>query len=116
MPDRRNPSRRVKLATNCPARFCGIERVTRSLAELGLKCESDNPVTSLMTDSARGLLRTELLKEKIFSAIVEIKTRLADVPVVLRKVRELSAKSPRGDPPRHLRPVDQLALVNLVKW
>ena len=72
------------------ARFRDIERVTQALAELGVEFESNNPVTSLMTDSARGLLRPEILNEKILSAIVEIKTRLADVPAVLRKVRELS--------------------------
>jgi hypothetical protein len=72
------------------ARFRDIERVTQALAELGVEFESNNPVTSLMTDSSRGLLRPEILNEKILSAIVEIKARLADVPAVLRKVRELS--------------------------
>ena len=72
------------------ARFRDIERVTRALAELGVEFESNNPVTSLMTDRARGLLRPDILNEKILSAIVEIKTRLADVPAVLSKVRELA--------------------------
>ena len=72
------------------ARFRDIERVTKALAELGVEFESNNPVTSLMTDSARGLIRPEILNEKILSAIVEIKARLADVPAVLGKVRELS--------------------------
>jgi hypothetical protein len=72
------------------ARFRDIERVTKALAELGVEFESNNPVTSLMTDSARGLLRPEILNEKILSAIVEIKTKLADVPAVLKKIKELS--------------------------
>ena len=72
------------------ARFRDIERVTRALAELGVEFESNNPVTSLMTDPARGLIRPEILNEKILSAIVEIKTRLEEVPAVLRKIKELS--------------------------
>jgi len=72
------------------ARFRDIERVTRALAELGVGFESNNPVTSLMTDPARGLIKPEILNEKILSAIVEIKTRLEQVPSVLRKIRELS--------------------------
>jgi hypothetical protein len=72
------------------ARFRDIERVTRALAELGVEFESNNPVTSLMIDSKRGIIRPELANEKILSAIVEIKTRLAEVPTVLRKVKELS--------------------------
>ena len=43
-----------------------------------------------MTDPARGLIRPEILNEKILSAIVEIKTQLEDVPSVLRKIKELS--------------------------
>ena len=72
------------------ARFRDIERVTRALAELGVEFESNNPVTSLMTDPARGLIRPEILNEKILSAIVEIKTKLEEVPSVLRKIKELS--------------------------
>jgi hypothetical protein len=72
------------------ARFRDIERITRSLAELGVEFESNNPVTSLMTDPARGLIRPEILNEKVLSAIVEIKTRLADVPMVLKRIKALS--------------------------
>jgi hypothetical protein len=43
-----------------------------------------------MTDPARGLIKPEILNEKILSAIVEIKTRLEQVPSVLRKIKELS--------------------------
>jgi len=72
------------------ARFRDIERVTKALAELGVEFESNNPVTSLMSDSTRGLIRPDILNEKILSAIVEIKTKLEEVPAVLRKIRELS--------------------------
>jgi hypothetical protein len=72
------------------ARFRDIERVTKALAELGVQFENNNPVTSLMTDSSRGLIRPEILNEKVLSAIVEIKTKLEDVPVVLKKIKELS--------------------------
>ena len=72
------------------ARFSDIELVTRALADLGVEFESNNPVTSLMTDPTRGLIKPEILNEKILSAIVEIKTRLENVPLVLRKIKELS--------------------------
>src|SRR5207244_6099050 len=72
------------------ARFRDIERVTRALAELGVEFESNNPVTSLMLDPSRGVIQPEILNEKVLSAIVEIKTRLEDVPSVLKKIKELS--------------------------
>jgi len=43
-----------------------------------------------MTDLSRGLIRPEILDEKVLSAIVEIKTRLEDVPSVLKRIKELS--------------------------
>jgi hypothetical protein len=72
------------------ARFRDIERVTEALAKLGVEFELNNPVTSLMTDPSRGRIRPEILNEKVLSAIVEIKTKLADVPAVLKKIKELS--------------------------
>ena len=72
------------------ARFRDIERVTRALAELRVEFESNNPITSLMADPSRGLIRADILNEKILSAIVEIKTRLEQVPSVLSRIKELS--------------------------
>lgn len=71
------------------ARFREIERVTAALAALGVEFEPNNPVTSLMRDAARGLLREDILEEKILSAIVEIKTPLDRVPAVLSAIRDL---------------------------
>lgn len=74
------------------ARFRDIQHVTRALAGLNVEFEKNNPVTSLMADSSRGLIREDILNEKILSAIVEIKTRLEEVPAILRKLRELSSE------------------------
>jgi len=72
------------------ARFRDIQQVTTALAHLGVAFETNNPVTSLMTDPSRGLLREEILNEKILSAIVEIKTDLDKVSSVLKEIRRLS--------------------------
>ncbi|MBI2088037.1 MAG: 4Fe-4S binding protein [Deltaproteobacteria bacterium] len=72
------------------ARFRDIQQVTATLAELDVKFETSNPVTSLMSDTARGLIREDILDEKILSAIVEIKAGLERVPRVLQKIRELA--------------------------
>lgn len=72
------------------ARFREIQRMTQALAALGVVFEAKNPVTSLMTDPARGLIREEILDEKVLSAIVEIKVRLPEVPAVLARIREVA--------------------------
>jgi ferredoxin len=74
------------------ARFHDIQRVTSALAQLGVEFEQNNPVTSLMTDLSQGLIRDDILNEKILSAIVEVKTSLEKVPSVLREIRKLSGE------------------------
>ncbi len=87
------------------ARFRDIERVTRALAELGVEFESNNPVTTLMTDSARGVIRPEILDEKILSAIVEIKTPLERSAFGLEKDQGAVARSRDGNQRRSLDPL-----------
>jgi ferredoxin len=72
------------------ARFREIQTMTQRLAAGGVEFEKNNPVTSLMTDPARGLIREEILNEKVLSAIVEIKTGLEQVPAILRIIRSVS--------------------------
>ena len=43
-----------------------------------------------MIDPSRGLIREDILNEKILSAIVEIKTRLGQAPLILKKISDLS--------------------------
>jgi hypothetical protein len=71
-------------------RFWQIQEMTRSLARMGIEFEQRNPVTSLMTDTATGEIRPDILNEKILSAIVEFKTALANVPAVLQKIKEVA--------------------------
>ncbi len=72
------------------ARFREIQEMTKALAALGVEFEKKNPVTSLMTDTAKGLVREDILNEKILSAIVEVKVGLEQVPVILKTVRRVS--------------------------
>ena len=71
-------------------RFRDIQQMTMALAALPITFEPKNPVFSLMADAATGTLRADLLNEKVLSAIVELKTALAHVPEVLRRVEEVA--------------------------
>jgi hypothetical protein len=73
-------------------RFHEIQSMTMALAQIGVDFEPRNPITHLMTSQELGSLKEDLLNEKILSAIVEIKTQLADVKKVLDTVREVSGK------------------------
>jgi hypothetical protein len=65
------------------ARFRDIGMMTTALANAGAEFEENNPVTHLMTDPSRGTLRSDILDEKVLSAIVEIKTPLSQVEKIL---------------------------------
>jgi len=73
-------------------RFHQIQEMTMALADLGVVFEPKNPVTQLMTDTERGILKEDLLDEKILSAIVETKTSIAAVPGMLDKVLEVAGR------------------------
>jgi len=71
-------------------RFREIQQMTRALADYGVEFEKHNPVTSLMADPSRGLIREDILNEKVLSAIVEIKVGLEQAPEILRIIRNVS--------------------------
>lgn len=70
-------------------RFYEIERMAMALAEVGVTFEKKNPVTSLMTDTAKGKVRDEILQEKVLSAILELKTTVDRTELIIRKVWEV---------------------------
>jgi ferredoxin len=72
------------------ARFREIQAMTTALAALGVEFEKHNPVTSLMSDPEKGLIREDILAEKVLSAIVEVKVGIEQVPAILRAVRQVS--------------------------
>ena len=71
-------------------RFHQIQSMTMALARIGVAFEARNPITHLMVDTRTGALQDDILNEKILSAIVEIKTPLAEVKTVLDTVSEVA--------------------------
>lgn len=68
------------------ARFREIEKMSMALARLGVHFEKKNPVTTLMTDTATGRIREDILDEKVLSAILEIKTNVERTEEIIRAV------------------------------
>ncbi len=59
--------------------FRDIDRMTTALADAGADFETKNPVTQLMSDRERGALKSDILDEKVLSAIVEMKSTIERV-------------------------------------
>lgn len=70
--------------------FKEVDRVTRTLAENGVVFEKENPVTSLMTDPDKGMIREDIFEEKVLSCIVESKISLDQVPKMLKVIRDIA--------------------------
>ena len=71
-------------------RFFEIQEMTMALAAHDVAFEKKNPITHLMIDETTGVLRQDILNEKILSAIVEIKTSINEVEKVLELVEEVN--------------------------
>lgn len=68
--------------------FRDIEVITRSVAEVGVKFEEENPLTYLMTDKEKGIFPAEIHDERILSAVLEFRTNIENVASVLRALRK----------------------------
>jgi len=66
--------------------FHEVEQMTRVLASLGVAFETDNPVTALIENPATGVIRKDILREKVLSLIIEIKVSLEALPDVLKSI------------------------------
>jgi ferredoxin len=73
-------------------RFHEIQTMTMALADIGVTFEANNPITHLMSDEGRGIIKQDLFDEKILSAIVEIKTAIEEVPQILEIVAAVSRR------------------------
>ena len=68
-----------------------IQRLTRAMADHGVEFERNTPVTGLMSDPVRGILKEDVLDERVLSAIIEFKLpeeKLAAILPALRRVAE----------------------------
>lgn len=73
-------------------RFSDIHEMTKVLASKGVTFEKNNPITHLMTQIDTGEIRSDILDEKILSAIVEIKTTIDRLEEVLETVDQVNQR------------------------
>jgi hypothetical protein len=68
-----------------------IERLTRAMASHGVEFERNTPVTGLMSDPSRGILKEDVLGERVLSAIIEFKLPEEKLDVILPALRQVAA-------------------------
>lgn len=69
--------------------FKEVQKATRVLAAEGATFEKGNPVTEMMTNTATGDLRQDILNEKVLSCIVELTTSMDDTARILNILKKI---------------------------
>ncbi len=67
-----------------------IERVTQTMARLGVEFEPDTPVTGLLSDRQKGTLQPDVLGEQLLSAIIEFKIPEENLEKILKGLDEVA--------------------------
>src|SRR5215472_7716167 len=74
------------------ARFRDFQEMSRALAKAGVSFEKNNPITTLMTDVTTGDIRTDILNEKVMSAIIEIKVPVERTEEIIRIIWDVEKR------------------------
>ena len=72
--------------------FRDIQTACAALGAAGVHFEKKNPITSLMTDVSKGIIREDVMGEKVMSAIVEIKVPVERTEEIVRLVWDVEKK------------------------
>ncbi|MDI6755030.1 MAG: 4Fe-4S binding protein [Thermodesulfobacteriota bacterium] len=73
-------------------RFIDVQTMALALAPFGVQFETQNPVTTLMVDKGKGLLKPEVLNEKVLSAIIEFLIPLEKLEEIFKTIKEVAPK------------------------
>ena len=72
------------------AGFRDVDRVTRAMAQIGVEFEANNPLTALLEDPSRGIMKKDILDERVLSTIVEFKIPEDKLDAVLLAIRDVA--------------------------
>lgn len=74
------------------AAFEDVEKVAMTLAKCNVEFEPENPVTFLIDTKTGRLKDTAVRKERVLSAIIELKTRQENLVEIIETLRQVSGK------------------------
>lgn len=69
-----------------------VQMIAQELSRVGVHWEPENPISSLMEDTASGTFMKDVLGEKVLSAILEFKVKTSQLKAILEKLREIEGK------------------------
>jgi hypothetical protein len=66
------------------------EKILQTLMEAGAELEKKSPMTALVADKEKGLLREDIRNERVLSCIIETKIQLGNLENTLNLLRKVS--------------------------
>jgi len=69
------------------ASFRDVDRVTQAVARVGVEFEARNPLTALLGNPSRGVVKKEILNERVLSTIVEFKVQEKKLEEVMLAIK-----------------------------
>ena len=72
--------------------FRNVEKVVQALMKAGVEFEEKTPLTALIKDKEKGLLRDEIRDERVLSCIIEAKIGIADLEKTMALIRQVATE------------------------
>lgn len=72
--------------------FHNVERIIRALKKAGAEMEEKSPLTALLQDKEKGILREDIKNERVLSCIIESKVKLDQLEKAIEAVKQVSTE------------------------
>jgi NAD-dependent dihydropyrimidine dehydrogenase PreA subunit len=75
---------------NTGTRLSNAEKIIRTLIAAGAEMAEKSPVTAMLSDIEKGIMKEEIRNERVLSCIVEAKVKLGDIEKALDLLKKVS--------------------------
>lgn len=72
--------------------FHNVERIIRALKKAGAEMEEKSPLTALLQDKEKGILREDIKNERVLSCIIESRVKLDQLEKAIEAVKQVSTE------------------------
>lgn len=69
-----------------------VERIIGAVAQVGVELEPENPLTMLIVDKEKGILKEEVRNERVLSCIIEFKTSESKLVPVMNALTDVAKR------------------------
>jgi NAD-dependent dihydropyrimidine dehydrogenase PreA subunit len=72
--------------------FHNVEKIIKALKKAGAEMEEKSPLTALLQDKEKGILREDIKNERVLSCIIESKVELDELEKAIAAVKQVSTE------------------------